>query len=423
MIGLGKLGLPVATAMASSGVEVWGYDPEVTGYPSDVNYERGFAETIARGRVSFRSLEDVARCPVVFVAVQTPHEPRFEGRTPLPEDRADFDYSHLRRAVMDLERAAQGPIVMAVISTVLPGTMDREVRPLLGDLRLVYNPSFIAMGTTISDFLEPEFVLLGGDDGTVREIYEACGIDRFYETTIPNAELIKVSYNTFIGLKIAFANTLMEVCEKTECDVDAVTGALKLADRRLISGAYLDGGMGDGGGCHPRDNIALSWLARELDLSYDLFEAAMVCRQRQAEWLCDLMEAEARRTGLDLGILGIAYKPGSAIETGSPARLVHCLLLNRAASRRIKIYDPHTEDFAGSQEPPAEPRVFLVGCKHAEFQSLKLPEGSVVIDPWRYMPDQDGVEVHRVGEGVSALPFDGQAGSSRGVPAPVARDD
>jgi UDPglucose 6-dehydrogenase len=409
-IGLGKLGLPVATAMAARGLEVYGYDPHVTDYPDDLSYEADFVETANVARVKFTDIHElVKKCGVIFVAVQTPHEPRFEGVTPLPDDRADFDYSHLRSAISALAQAATAynahPTV-AVISTVLPGTMEREVRPLLGKLRLVYNPSFIAMGTTIRDFLDPEFILLGGHPNEtllVSNVFHAAGIEaRRYATSVENAELIKVAYNTYIGLKLAFANTLQEVCHKTPgTDVDEVTDALKLAKRRLISPAYLTGGMGDGGGCHPRDNIALSWLARELDLSYDLFEAAMLQRERHAEWLADLM----CEYDLPKGIMGTAYKPGSHIQTGSPALLVGNILAKRGESPRL--FDPYASE---GDHPGIATRVWLVGCNHPDWP-IDLPEGSVVIDPWRTWPDQEDVEVIRVGQ--CAPPDYGQARQSR----------
>lgn len=393
MIGLGKLGLPVATCMAAKGIEVLGHDPFVKEYPEDLSYEDGFAHLTNQGQITFSDLDTVVReCDPIFVAVQTPHQPEYEGITPIPETRVDFDYSHLKDAAKQIQESAWRQKVcpnVCVISTVLPGTMEREIVPVLEPLRLVYNPSFIAMGTTIRDFLNPEFVLLGGDDGTVREIHEACGVHRFYETTIANAELVKVAYNTFISLKLAFANTLLEVCHKNGCDVDEVTGALKMASRRLISGAYLDGGMGDGGSCHPRDNIALSWLARELDLSYDIFEATMLQRERQAEWLADMLEGFP---DLPKGILGVAYKPSSRLTAGSHAILVRELLTRRG--HEVAAYDPHVHP--GGKIPPG-PRVWLVGCRHPEFADLTLPAGSVVIDPWRYIFDQDGVEVIRLG--------------------------
>ena len=133
-----------------------------------------------------------------------------------------------------------------------------------------------------------------------------------------------------------------------------------------------------------RDNIALSWLARELDLSYDLFEATMMQRENQARWLAELMEGYE----LPKGILGVAYKPSSHLTTGSPARLVANLL-----SEKPYLHDPH----AGMGEMPGHPHVWLVGCKHPEFPDYGFPGGSVVIDPWGYIPDQEGVEVVRLG--------------------------
>lgn len=410
MIGLGKLGLPVAYSIASRGLTVYGYDPYVKGPPADTYAEDNYENTIrsAEDRVVFCGYpaDVVQACDVIFVAVQTPHAPRFEGITPIPADRADFDYSYLVDAVKDLVFAAEAlkrDVTLAVISTVLPGTMEREIVPLLGDrVRLVYTPQFIAMGTTIRDYLQPEFVLIGGDEeftvSTVyNEIYGPGHGVRLYHTTVPNAELIKVAYNTFIGLKIAFANTVMEVCEKTTCDVDAVMGALKHADRRLISPAYLDGGMGDGGGCHPRDNIALSWLAQKLDLSYDLFNSAMMAREEQTRWLCEMVEDYAEQLDLPVALLGVAYKPESALVTGSPALLAKQLLIDDGY--HVLWGDPVARLGATPTELFRDPHVYLIGCRHARFADQEFPEGSVVIDPFRYVADQAGVTVVRVGEG------------------------
>lgn len=405
MIGLGKLGLPVAYTMAAVGHEVVGYDPKVSGPPEDPSYEDGFAEVIeqAGGRMQFATMEEVvATCEPVFFAVQTPHQPEYEGITPMPEHREDFDYSYLRHAIGDAVRCAEhakrGSVTFSVISTVLPGTMDREIRPLLsGRINLVYNPSFIAMGTVIRDFRSPEFVLIGRDGAggaeTVGNVYRRVNpYAKLYLTGVREAELAKVAYNTFIGLKLAFANTIGEICHRTDTDVDGVLGALKLADRRLISTAYLDAGMGDGGGCHPRDNIALSWLAQRLNLSYDIFEAAMMQRENHAKWLAQLVSHEAQQRDLPVGILGIAYKPNSHLTTGSPALLVKTILESHGYD--VAVHDPHV----GQTDPLLEPRVWLVGCRHdARYD---LPEGSVVVDPWRYWPDEHGrIEVVKVGAG------------------------
>lgn len=396
-VGLGKLGLPVATTLAAQGHQVVGYDPQVDRLPVEPErQEQGWGEIIAKAEdFRFGTLVEACSAEVLFVAVQTPHDPEYEGITPLPDERRDFHYGHLVHAIQSIAAICSdhdlNPVV-AVISTVLPGTMEREIVPHLGGLRLVYNPSFIAMGTVVRDFLEPEFVLLGGEDTSeVRRVYEEAGIDRFCEVSIPSAELAKVAYNTFIGMKLAIANTLGEICHKSAANVDEVTGALTLADRRLISGAYLDAGMGDGGGCHPRDNIALSWLAGQLDLSYDLFEAAMLQRERHAAWLAGLLDAAATEHDIPRGILGVAYKPTSSLVTGSPALLVHTLLDHASI-----LVDPYVEQF--DRPLPEIPCAWLIGCKHPDFPGYEFPEGSVIIDPWRYMPDREGIEVIRVGE-------------------------
>ncbi len=328
-IGLGKLGLPVALAAEAAGHTVHGWDTsdEVQSIvrTRKLPYvEEGAQELLENSKIALIKPPELAEwADIVFVAVQTPHRPEFEGITPIPDERADFDYTSLKSAVASVHDAK----LVAVISTVLPGTMEREIYPIVGPDRLLYNPAFIAMGTTVPDFCDPEFVLVGTDMANPAPLDEFYGLihDKYvFLTTVRTAELTKVAYNTFIGLKIAFANTMMELCEKTGADVDDLVDALSLADRRIISPAYMRGGMGDGGGCHPRDNIALSWLAREVNLSYDLFESLMVCRERQTEWLAQLAieEQNSQAAFRPIEILGKAYKPETALTVGSPAVLL-----------------------------------------------------------------------------------------------------
>jgi len=328
--------------------------------------------------------------------VQTPHEPRYEGVTRLPSERMDFDYRYLVRAIEDISAAVKHETVVAIISTVLPGTVRRHIRPAASPLlRLCYNPFFTAMGTTMRDFLQPEFVLLGVDDPEtatkMTTLYTTLTDAPVYQMSIDSAELTKVAYNTFIGMKIVFANTLMEICHKSPgANVDDVTGALKKAGRRLLGPLYLDGGMGDGGGCHPRDSIAMSWLARELPLSHDIFENLMTARERQTEWLAELMCAY----DLPKAILGYSFKPVINLTVGSPALLLKAILEERGF--RVFLYDPLVEGTERNLSKLA-PHVFLIGARHREFRALTFPKGSVVIDPWRYLAAQNGVTFIPVG--------------------------
>ena len=118
------------------------------------------------------------------------------------------------------------------------------------------------MGTTIDDFLYPEIILFGSENKFVSQkaqsFYRTLTSSPFFETTIENAELIKVVYNTFISTKIAYINSIAEMCHRLpNTSIDEVSRALSLSTKRIISSSYMKGGMGDGGGCHPRDNLSL----------------------------------------------------------------------------------------------------------------------------------------------------------------------
>ncbi len=416
-VGLGKLGMPVALAMSLKGHDVVGYDVDPRQMQKNQfphreigpNGEPSIEPLLRESSLRFGSLDEVVRhAEVIFVAVQTPHDPRYEGTTRLPEERVDFDYRYLKQAIGNLaqaiDRLGQDRIVV-IISTVLPGTVNREILPLLNPhVKLCYNPFFIAMGTTISDFLNPEFVLFGVWDHEaarkVRALYATLHAKPFYETTIENAELIKVAYNTYITMKICYSNTLMEICHKTPgCDVDQVTNALALANERLLSPRYMRAGMGDGGGCHPRDNIALSWLARELDLSYDWFENIMICREKQTEFLADLIAQHHEEGGYPnkiVGIYGRSFKAQTNLTVGSPAILLKAILEEKGFE--VRMYDPYID--AGPC-PFDWPGVYFVATNHKQFAVVdwQFPQGSIVLDPWRYIPEHSGVTVVPVGIG------------------------
>lgn len=399
-VGLGKLGLPCALALESRGHQVQGVEiasgPAAAIKARRITYtEEGAQDLLEHSQIRLVSYADLVRdSDLIFVAVQTPHHPDYEGVTPIPDTRSDFDYSYLQTAVTELCRelhAQQRTCPIAVISTVLPGTMASYVRPIIDQyqvrqqFQLVYNPFFIAMGTAIQDFLYPEFSLVGVDSpeaaAVMRLLYESLHSRQVFETTVENAELIKVAYNTFIGLKISFANTLMEICHKTpNTNCDAVSLALGLAHRRLMSAAYLRGGMGDGGGCHPRDNIALSWLAEKLELSHDLFYDVMRAREDQTGWLASLIVQHSGE--LPVILLGWTFKPGTNIDTGSPARLLSHMLDDLGVPHEV--LDPHAARTPAAWDA-TQPACFFVSTRHDCWLDYEFPPGSVILDPFRYL--------------------------------------
>lgn len=409
-VGLGKLGLPCAVAIALKQHDVMAYDviaDLMNKNPrpyreTGPNGQEPFNPFLENSTIRFGHLEEVvSHSEIIFVAVQTPHDAAYEGVTRLQAQPMDFDYQYLTNAIREIAAVAKRDIVVSIVSTVLPGTIRRHVSSIKGPrTRLCYNPFFIAMGTTMHDFLSPEFVLLGVDDGDA-----AVRMESFYGTitnapicrmSIESAELTKVAYNTYIGLKIAYANLLMEICHKIPgANIADVSRTLKHAHKRLISAQYMEGGMGDGGGCHPRDNIAMSWLARQLTLSHDLFENLMTARENQTEWLANLMCEH----DLPKAIIGYSFKAASNLTVGSSALLLRAILEERGIHPFL--YDPHVDGFC-CDLASMKPHVFLIGAKHPEFLKQTFPPGSVIIDPWRYMPQQpEHVRLIQVGIGPS----------------------
>lgn len=420
-VGLGKLGLPCAMVLAQHH-KVYGYD--VSDRPWNIlkateepSREEGFEELrrylIEEGQeiIPCQGIADVvSQADVIFVAVQTPHAAEYGGEHPLPfgSKERDFDYSRLVQACRDVCEAAlrqERHVVLSVVSTVLPGTMDRLIRPLLNSyVQLAYTPLFIAMGTTIADFRNPEFVICGRDSGEgwdgeagecLREVFLPVHGDRGFSCDIVTAESVKVFYNTFISMKVVWANHVMELCQATGANCDLVVDALSLATERVISPRYMRGGMGDGGACHPRDLIALSWLESRLGTSYPLFGELRHAREEQAKWLAELVADSASQAALPVILLGIAYKPGSDLKDGSPALLLDYYLRSMECPPQ-HAYDP----YCGPGLPSAErlcPAVYVTATRHEEWQEVAFPAGSVVIDVFGYLEDQPGVTLVKVG--------------------------
>ena len=314
-IGLGKLGLPCAEAVAQKGHTVSGYDiVDVTSKLVNVK------DTIA---------EAVAGQDIVFVAVPTPHDPAYDGRAPTAHlEPKDFSYKIVKECLEEANKYMTKDQLLVLISTVLPGTTRREFVPLVTNTRFVYNPYLIAMGTVAWDMINPEMIMIGTEDGSATT--DARELVRFYQSIMENnpryeigtwdeCECIKVFYNTFISTKIGLVNMMQDVAQKQgNINVDVVTRALSKSTMRIISKAYMKAGMGDGGACHPRDNIALRYMAKELGLGYDLFDSVMNAREKQAE----NMAIEILKYGNKVQFSSDSYKPGVEYIDGSYSLLV-----------------------------------------------------------------------------------------------------
>ena len=370
-IGLGKLGMPCAEAVAKKGFHVTGYDI-VPKSSSNITIKHSLKELV----------EDR---DIVFVATPTPHEDGYDGRTPtshLPVK--DFNYEAVTKVLSECNQYMKTNQTLVLISTVLPGTIRREFAPLVTNTSLVYNPYLIAMGTVAWDMLNPEMIMIGtkngftGKDCKVRsELLESvynmvCDtMPRIEFGTWEEVEAMKIFYNTFISNKVALVNMIQDVSQRLgNMNVDTVTQALAKSTQRIISPAYMKAGMGDGGSCHPRDNIALRWLAKELDLGYDMFETIMTAREKQAE----NMALAILEHGKSIYFTSDSYKPGISQTEGSSSLLLQHYVVK------------HGGQIVNGIDTPVE-----VIVRVHESDEFTADEKTIIFDPWRSYPEADNV--------------------------------
>lgn len=399
-VGIGKLGLACAQVMAEAGHDVTGYDI----YPRQ-------SDTV---KIAANLQEAIEGKEIIFVAVQTPHDPIYDGSQPITHlENKDFDYTIAKDVLRGVNQFVQSNQMVVLISTVLPGTTRRQLRKNITNARFVYNPYLIAMGSVEWDMVNPEMVIIGTEDGDTTG--DAAELIEFYKGFMQNdpryvvgtwdeAECIKIFYNTFISAKVGLVNMIQDVAIKNgNINVDVVTEALASSNMRIMGPKYMIAGMGDAGPCHPRDNIALRWLAEELELGYDMFDAIMHAREKQAKLMAEVLVKEANAANLPIYIHGKAYKPNVAYCDGSYSLLVgwYC---NAAGVDPVYI-DPLTE----FSKPDSVKGVVLLahnqkitygysGLTDEQPLYCKIESGSVVVDPWRkYTTDDTTIKVVHYG--------------------------
>ena len=368
-IGLGKLGMPCAEAIRKKGFHVAGYDIEDK--RSDLVEIRDSIEDLCRDR------------DIIFVATPTPHEQGYDGAEPTSHKEVkDFNYDSLKQVLTKCNRHMGVTQSLVLISTVLPGTIRRELSPLVTNVKLLYNPYLIAMGTVEDDMINPEFIMIGTKKGVYETAHKAQQLEAFYNQVCDNfpriefgtweeIEAMKIFYNTFISNKIALVNMIQDVSHKLgHMDVDKVTRALAKSTKRIVSPAYMKAGMGDGGACHPRDNIALRWLAKELDLGYDMFETIMTAREQQAENMAKAILVH----GKNIWFSSDSYKPGTQMVDGSYSLLVQHFVKK------------HGGQLVNGIDTPVQ-----VVVRVHESDQITADNSTIIFDPWRTYPEGDNV--------------------------------
>ena len=394
-IGVGKLGMPCAEAIADKGHNVKGFDVS--------------PKTSEKIKVVSTISECVDNSDIVFIAVPTPHDPAYDGRAPTAHlEPKDFNYDIVKQCLVEANKHMKPTQLLVLISTVLPGTTRREFVDLVTNTRFVYNPYLIAMGSVAWDMVNPEMVMIGTEDGT--ETGDAKQLVDFYKTVMENnpryvigtwdeCECIKVFYNTFISAKIGLVNMIQDVAVKQgNINVDVVTEALAKSTMRIMGPQYMKAGMGDGGACHPRDNIALRYLAKNLDLGYDLFDSIMNAREVQAKNLAAELVKYAKENNMQVFIHGKAYKPGVEYCDGSYSLLIghYCKELGYEPTYIDPLTGDNIESVYGVVLLAHNKKVTYEYRGFEETQNLycNIEKGSIVIDPWRTFASSEHKVIH-----------------------------
>jgi len=402
-VGLGKLGLDCAEVFSEHYPTV-GYDI----YPRS-------SDTV---KVLDTIQAVVEEADWIFIAVPTPHEEGYDGSVPSSHmTPKDFGHDAVKAVLAEVNRFASKPKNIVLISTVLPGTTRRNFIKLLGDQhKFFYNPYLIAMGSVKWDMVNPEMIMIGTDRSDPVEAQRLIDIykplmknsPRYVTGTWEECESIKIFYNTFISAKVGLVNMIQDFALKIgNINVDVVTDALAQSTMRIMGPKYMTAGMGDAGACHPRDNIALRWLAQEYDIGYDMFDTIMHAREVQAENLAKFLVAHSvERGGMPIVIHGKAYKPDVPYCIGSYSTLIGHYI--KEAGHRVVYLDPLADDPADVVATISRPSVVLMahnrnitygytGEASADADYCTIPQGSVIVDPWRKTPDITGMTVVHYG--------------------------
>lgn len=437
VIGLGKLGSPLAAVLASKGHQVIGVDvnPDfvrLLGAGRAPVEEPGLQELIDASKTRIRATTDfqqaVQESEISFVIVPTPSD-----------SRGGFSNKYVLSAVNAIGQALRKKRdyhVVNITSTVMPGSTDGEIKDALetasgrevgNTVGLCYNPEFIALGSVIRDMLYPDMILLGESDARAGDVLES-----IYRSTceknppvmrmnLVNAELTKISVNTYVTTKISYANMLAEMCERLPgADVDIVTAALGMDSR--IGKKYLKGALGYGGPCFPRDNIAFGQLARSLGARADLAESTDRLNRHQIDRLA---AAASRLLGgrSRVGILGLSYKPETAVIEESQGVALAARLSEEG--REVYVHDPLA--LVGAMavlQDKVVPIISVEECIQAVDvlvittpwpQFAQLPQKAFVrstgrlqiLDCWRILPRDrlaDVADIHYLGIGDPGSP-------------------
>lgn len=432
VVGLGKLGLCFAACAATKGFETIGVDIN-DNVISSIN--KGISPIIEPGlqdlisKVYNKNLfatknhaQAIEKTDTTFILVATPSDPVGNFSNKYVEDA-------LKELAQAFGKSKKKYHLFVISSTLMPTSTEERLIPILEkyskrklnkDFGVCYTPDFIALGSVIKDFLNPDLVVIGESNKTAGE-----KLASFYKTfcennppvyrmSIISAEIAKVSLNAYITLKISFANMLANICEKIkDADIDTITKAIG-ADKR-ISPYYLKGGLSYGGTCFPRDTRAFIAFSQKFGYDANLIKSVEKVNSVQDQHLAETVLKHIPEDRL-VSILGLSFKPNTPIIEESPAiKLIRELL---EKDLKVIVYDPLAMDntmalfgdkiLYGSSVKNclANSSVCVITHQAEEFKAIDenciVHNPTTIIDCWRMLdPARLGKKVKYVALGKS----------------------
>ena len=345
VFGLGYIGCVSAACLASLNLRVIGVDRDAHKVESVLGghapfYEPGLQKLVRDAidrdflMATTSAEEGIRHAEVAFICVGTPSE-----------RNGNLGLSQLRRVIEEIAqhtRSRRKPLVVAIRSTVFPGTCEEVVLPAFAGqahVSVVSNPEFLREGAAVKDFMEPSLVVVGGNDSDavrrVAGLYSPLGM-RPCLVSLRTAEMIKYACNAFHATKISFANEIGALSQRLGVDGQEVMRTLCADEKLNISTAYLKPGFAFGGSCLPKDLRALVYRASRMDLNLPLLESALPSNEQHLKRAIDaVLDLSAQR----IGFIGLAFKEDTDDLRESPvvSMLEHLI----GKGREVRVFDPH----------------------------------------------------------------------------------
>ena len=396
IVGSGYVGTTVAACFADVGHSVVNVDidEEVVASLNEGQppiHEPGLDDLVAEhagdGLRATTDYAAVAETDVTFLALPTP-----------AEDDGHIDLSIMKAGARSLGAAlaeVNGPHVVVTKSTVVPTTTEEVIAPIVAaesgmavgdDLHVGMNPEFLREGSAVTDFLDPDKVVLGAETDRAREalrdvfdpLVDRAGDPSVIETEVAAAEMIKYANNGFLAAKISLANDIANICVEYGVDSEAVLSAIGLDHR--IGSDFLGAGVGWGGSCFPKDVAAIMAAARDVGYEPAMLQAAVEVNDRQPVRLVDRLREYVDPAGARVAVLGLAFKPGTDDVRNSRAiPLVEAL---SEAGADVVGYDPVATDNFRERYPDID---------YADSAAVALDgaDAALVVTDWPEFADLD----------------------------------